>query len=500
MVPQVSPKYTEFLRLARELTGLAHARTLLGWDQETCMPRRGAGERARSIGLLAGLYHEKLTSAPLVDLVGELSGDSLEADAAANLRLVGREQDRALKIPRQLVVELSETQARAHEAWVEARQRSEFGTFAPWLTRILELQGRVAGLVEYEGSIYNAFLDEYEPQARVEEVAPLLEELRDRLIPLAEAILAKGRQRPDLLGREFPVGTQEGFGREVLADLGFDLEAGRLDVSVHPFCSALAPTDVRLTTRYSSCAVAESLFGIIHECGHGLYEQGLPHEAMGTPLCQAVSLGIHESQSRLWENMIGRSREFWEHYLPKLKSRFPRQLEDVGLEQFYAAVNHVEAAPVRVEADEVTYNLHILLRFELEQQLVGGELAVAELPERWNDRMEDFLGIRPENDAVGVLQDIHWSSGAIGYFPTYSLGNLYAAQFFDCARREMPGLMQDVRRGEFAGLLAWLRDNIHSRGSRLTAEELIAEVAGAPLSTAPLIAYLETKYGELYSL
>ncbi len=500
MVPQVSPKYTEFLRLARELTDLGHARALLGWDQETSMPRRGAGERARSIGLLAGLYHEKLTAGLLVDLVGELSGDSLEADAAANLRLVGREQDRALKIPRQLVVELSVTQARAHEAWVEARQRSEFGTFAPWLTRILELQGRVAGLVGYEGSIYNAFLDEYEPQARVEEVAPLLEELRDRLIPLAEAILAKGRQRPDLLGREFPVGAQEGFGREVLADLGFDMEAGRLDVSVHPFCSALAPTDVRLTTRYSSGALAESLFGIIHECGHGLYEQGLPQEAMGTPLCQAVSLGIHESQSRLWENMIGRSREFWEHYLPKLKSRFPRQLEDVELEQFYAAVNHVEAAPVRVEADEVTYNLHILLRFELEQQLVGGELAVAELPERWNDRMEDFLGIRPENDAVGVLQDIHWSSGAIGYFPTYSLGNLYAAQFFACARREMPGLMQDVRRGEFAGLLAWLRDNIHSRGSRLTAEELVAEVAGEPLSTAPLIAYLETKYGELYSL
>ena len=496
----MSSKYTEFLRLSRELADLGHARALLGWDQETCMPRRGADERARSIGLLAGLYHEKLTSEALVDLVGELSANLLEADAAANLRLVGREQDRALKVPQQLVVELSETQSRAHEAWVAAREKAAFGEFAPWLERILELQGKVASLVGYPGSVYNAFLDEYEPHARVEEVAPLLGELRDRLLPLAGAVLARGRPRPDLLEREFPPETQEAFGREVLADLGFDLEAGRLDVSVHPFCSALAPTDVRLTTRYSSRCMTESLFGIIHECGHGLYEQGLPGEAMGTPVCQAVSLGIHESQSRLWENMIGRSREFWEHYLPKLKSRFPGQLEDVGLERFHAAVNHVEATPVRVEADEVTYNLHILLRFELEQQLVGGELAVAELPERWNDLMEDFLGIRPENDAVGVLQDIHWSSGLIGYFPTYSLGNLYAAQFFDCARSRMPGLMQDVGRGEFSGLLGWLRDNIHSRGARLTAGELIEEVTGAPLSTDPLMAYLEDKYGELYSL
>ena len=464
------------------------------------MPRRGADERARSIGFLAGLYHEKLTSGAFVDLVGEFSADRFDPDAEANLRLVRREQDRALKIPQQLVVEISETEARAHEAWVSAREKAAFGEFAPWLERILELQKKIAGLVGYEGSVYNAFLDEYEPNARVEEIGPLLGELRDRLLPLAEAILAKGSKRPDLLEREFPTVDQESFGRKVLADLGFDLEAGRLDVSVHPFCSALAPTDVRLTTRYSSRGMTESLFGIIHECGHGLYEQGLPGEALGTPLCQAVSLGIHESQSRLWENMIGRSREFWEHYLPELKSRFPGQLQAVDLGQFHAAVNHVEATPVRVEADEVTYNLHILLRFELEQQLVGGELAVADLPGRWNDRMQEFLGIRPENDALGVLQDIHWSSGLIGYFPTYSLGNLYAAQFFDCARSRMPGLMQDVARGEFSGLLGWLRDNIHSRGARLTAGELIEEVTGAPLSADPLIAYLETKYGELYSL
>ena len=494
------PKYTNFLRLARELVDINHAQGLLSWDQETNMPPCGAEPRARSVGLLAGLYHEKLTSKPFVNLVDELTAMNLDDDATVNVREIKREQDRALKIPQKIVVELSEAQSLSHEAWVEARKTSDFGRFSPWLKNILELKNKVADLIGYEGSKYNVFLEEFEPNTRVEDIQPILSELRERLKPLVENILAIETPKPELLTAAFPVTGQEAFGREVLADLGFNSEAGRLDVSVHPFCSSLAPTDVRLTTRYSANQMSESLFGIIHECGHGLYEQGLPADAVGTPLCQAVSLGIHESQSRLWENMIGRSCEFWEYYLPKLKNYFPEQLRGVELEYFYSAINHVEASPIRVEADEVTYNLHILLRFELEQRLVEGSLDVDQLPEYWNETMEDYLGIHPGNHALGVLQDIHWSSGLIGYFPTYTLGNLYAAQLFNCARETIPGLMGKIRNGEFGILLTWLRENIHGRGRRLCATELIEEVTGSPLSTDSLMGYLEEKYNHLYSL
>ena len=493
-------RYVQFLRLARELYDLEHAQGLLSWDQETNMPVRGAEQRARSTGLLAGIRHEKLTCDRFIDAVGELACEDLRGDAAVNVRLLKREQDRALRIPQELVVELSETQSRSHEVWVGAREQSDFEIFAPWLRKILELQKRVADLVGYEGSIYNAFLDEFEPYARVEEVNPVLSELRDRLIPLVERILSSGTAPKDILSGDFPVEAQRSFGRHVMTDMGFDDEAGRLDESVHPFCSGLAPTDVRLTTRYSSGQMTESLFGIIHECGHGLYEQGLPEEALGTPLCQAVSLGIHESQSRMWENMIGRSREFWEHYLPLLKQYFPGQLEGVTVDDFYAAINQVKASHIRVEADEVTYNLHILLRFELEQALVADDIEVAELPHHWNRLMQQYLGMRPKNDAEGVLQDIHWSAGLIGYFPTYSLGNLYAAQFFDSAARAVPDLMAAAGQGNFAELRDWLGESIHQRGSRLQASELILEVTGKPLVTEYLVDYLESKYGELYNL
>ena len=494
-----SQAYEQFCERIRELSDLGNSAGYLSWDQEVCMPKRGAEARAQALGTLAGIHHEKLTDQGLVDLIEALQGQDLDDNAAINVREAARTQQRALNLPKELVVELSRTQSLAHEAWVEARSADDFGHFQPWLEKLLELQRRVADAVGYEGSVYNAFLDEYEPHARVEQMGPLLEQLRVRLVPLVGAILDKARGTDPAFAGHWDVDRQESFGRQVIGELGFDWDAGRLDVSVHPFCGGAGSHDVRLTTRYQADQLTSSLFGIIHETGHGLYEQGLPGEQAGLPVCESISLGIHESQSRMWENMVGRSRPFWQYQLPRLQAVFP-ELKNVDVEQMYREVNRVEASMIRVEADEVTYNLHILLRFELEQAMVSGEISVADLPGLWNERMESYLGIRPANDAEGVLQDIHWSGGLMGYFPTYTLGNLYAAQFFVQAREDLGDLDEQFDRGDTATLLRWLRENIHSQGRRLTATELVTQVTGRPLGIDDLMNYLEGKFGELYDL
>ena len=492
--------YARLLEVMSELADIAHAQALMGWDQETNMPPKGARMRARSLGTLAGIYHDKLTMQSLVDLIEDLKQADLAGDEAVNLRQLDREQARARKIPRELIVELSETASLSHEAWVKARADDDFAHYRPWLEKMLHLKTQVADIVGFEGSIYNALLDEYEPYATAEEIGPVFGELRQHLVRMVEKIATVDRPPFDALERPFPVALQEQFGRRIMEEMGFDLEAGRLDRSVHPFCSGIGPEDVRLTTRYDGNGFTQSLFGIIHETGHGLYEQGLPADQETLPAGRAVSLGIHESQSRLWENMIGRSRRFWSHYLPALKELFPTQLDGVDLDAFYGAINRVEPSLIRVEADEVTYNLHILLRFELERELLAGELSVAELPEAWNQRMEDYLGIRPPNDALGVLQDVHWSLGLFGYFPTYTLGNLYAAQLYDSAVRDIPDLDEQVSRGELMPLKSWLNAKVHQRGSRLQAGELVREVAGKGLEIGPFVGYLNEKFGRLYDL
>ena len=465
------------------------------------MPPKGAAMRARAQGTLAGLHHERLTAPELVGLVADLRGQVLEDDAAVNVREIGRSQDRALKIPKELVVELSQTESLSHEAWIEARQQAEFTLFQPWLEKILKLKKEVAERVGYEGTIYNALLDEYEPYARTEDIEPVFAELKEKLVPLVEKITATEKfPAKGIIDQDFAIAKQEELGRQVLADLGFDLEAGRLDVAVHPFCAGTSRDDVRLTTRYSADWLPGSLFGTIHEAGHGLYEQGLPANAVGTPAGGSVSLGIHESQSRLWENMVGRSRAFWTHYLPRLKALFPAQLQEIDLDSFYAAVNQVEPSLIRVEADEVTYNLHILLRFELERDLLEERVEVAELPSVWNERMQQYLGVRPPDDAQGVLQDVHWSFGLMGYFPTYTLGNLYGAQFFHQAQQDLPDLQAQIGRGELLNLKTWLNDKVHSRGSRLMAGELVEEVTGEKLNADYFTDYLQKKFGALYEL
>ncbi len=497
----MSDAYETFTAKMAELADIGHAEGLLSWDQETYMPPRGAAMRARAQGTLAGLHHERLTAPELVGLVADLRGQVLEGDAAVNVREIGRSQDRALKIPKELVVELSQTESLSHEAWIEARQQAEFTLFQPWLEKILKLKKEVAERVGYEGTIYNALLDEYEPYARTEDIEPVFAELKEKLVPLVEKITATEKfPAKGIIDQDFAIAKQEELGRQVLADLGFDLEAGRLDVAVHPFCSGTSRDDVRLTTRYSADWLPGSLFGTIHEAGHGLYEQGLPADAVGTPAGGSVSLGIHESQSRLWENMVGRSRAFWTHYLPRLKALFPAQLQEIDLDSFYAAVNQVEPSLIRVEADEVTYNLHILLRFELERDLLEERVEVAELPSAWNERMQQYLGVRPADDAQGVLQDVHWSFGLMGYFPTYTLGNLYGAQFFHQAQQDLPDLQAQIGRGELLNLKTWLNDKVHSRGSRLMAGELVEEVTGEKLNADYFTDYLQKKFGALYEL
>jgi len=497
----MSDTYEPFMAKVAELADIGHAEGMLSWDQETYMPPKGAAMRARAQGTLAGLHHERLTAPELVGLVKDLKGQDLTGDAAVNVREVGRSQDRALKIPKELVVELSQTESLSHEAWIAAREKADFAHFQPWLEKILKLKKEVAERVGYEGTIYNALLDEYEPYTRAEDIEPVFAALKDKLVPLVEKIAATGKfPARGVLDQDFPVAEQEELGRQVLEDLGFDLEAGRLDVAVHPFCSGTSRDDVRLTTRYSADWLPGSLFGTIHEAGHGLYEQGLPEDAVATPAGGSVSLGIHESQSRLWENMVGRSKAFSTHYLPRLKALFPTQLQNVNLDEFYAAVNQVEPSLIRVEADEVTYNLHILLRFELERDLFEGRVEVKDLPSVWNERMQQYLGVCPPDDAQGVLQDVHWSFGLMGYFPTYTLGNLYGAQFFHQAQQELPDLEGQIGRGEFGGLKTWLNDKVHNRGSRLRASELVEEVTGEKLSADYFTNYLEAKFGALYNL
>jgi carboxypeptidase Taq len=420
---------------------------------------------------------------------------------AVNVRVIRRVHDRAVKVPGRLVEELARTTSRAQNVWAEARKHNRFADFAPWLDKIVALKREEAQAVGYKESPYDALLDEYEPGATAAEITRLFAELRQLLVPLVAAVAATGKKpRADILTREFPIERQQVLGQSASAAIGFDFSAGRLDTTVHPFCSGIGPGDCRLTTRYHPRELNQGFFGILHESGHGIYDQGLDPEHFGTPLGSAISLGIHESQSRLWENQVGRSRPFWEHFYPRTRQTFPGTLEDVTLDEFVFAVNRVEPSFIRVEADEATYNLHILLRFELEQALVRGDLRPGDVPGAWNEKFTAMLGLAVPDDTRGCLQDIHWSMGGLGYFPTYTLGNLYAAQFMRKARQDLPGLDDDFRRGQFVRLKEWLNTHIHRAGQKYRPRELCRRVTGEPLSPQPLVGYLRQKYAELYGI
>jgi carboxypeptidase Taq len=497
--------YPELIRRFKEARLLESIGAVVGWDQHTYMPPAGAAHRAEQMGFLAKLGHQMLTDAKVGDLLTAALSSPLvqnpDSDEAVNVREIRRVYDRAVKMPPALVEEIARVTSQAQNVWAEARRKSDFAAFAPWLARVVALKRQEAQAVGYKESPYDALLDEYEPGMTAAAVTRVFVELRAELVPLVGAITAsRKRPRPDVLTREYPVERQHVFGQAAAAAIGFDFRAGRLDTTVHPFCSGIGPGDVRLTTRYSSREFNQGFFGILHEAGHGIYEQGLDPTHFGTPCGAAVSLGIHESQSRLWENQVGRSRAFWEHFYPRARQTFPGTLDDVSLDEFLFAINDVARSFIRVEADEATYNLHILLRFELEQALLSGNLEADGVPAAWNEKFKQLFDLVPSDDAHGCLQDIHWSMGGLGYFPTYTLGNLNAAQFMEQARQELGDLDGDFRRGEFGRLKGWLNEKVHRPGQRYRPRDLVRRVTGQPLSHRPLIAYLRCKYEPLYGL
>jgi carboxypeptidase Taq len=500
--------YADIVRRSKELGVLNSCAAVLGWDQQTYMPLKGAGLRGEQMAFLAALSHQKFTDPKVGELLAAVEGSQLVKDAdspeAANVREIRRGYDRATKLPQSLVEELARVTTQAQQAWEQAKKASDFPTFKPWLEKVVALKRQEADAVGWKDHPYNALVDEYEPGTTAAELKALFAGLTAELAPLVRAITTSPKQ-PDrsVLQREYPADRQKVFAEAAAAAFGFDFAAGRLDTTAHPFCSGFGPGDCRITTRYNPRFFSEAFFGVLHETGHALYEQNLPADQFGTPLGSACSLGIHESQSRLWENQVGRGRPFWDHFFPRLRQTFPTALQGVTLDTFYFAVNDVRPSLIRVEADEATYNLHIALRFEVELALLSGDLPVADLPGAWNDRFKALFGLDVPDDARGCLQDIHWSFGGIGYFPTYTLGNLYAAQLMEAARTGCGGadaLHADFRRGEFDRLRQWLGVNIHQHGQRFRAGELCRRATGSPLSPEPFLSHLREKFGPLYGV
>jgi carboxypeptidase Taq len=503
---ELPPAYSELVTHLRELALLRSCGAVLSWDEQTHLPRRGAEHRANQLALVAGLSHERATSPQLGERLDQLTDlDALggaDSIPAANVRDARRSYERAVKLPRRLVEELSRVATLSQQAWVEARQRKEFTTFQPWLEKMIALKQEEADALKTpEGTRYDALLEDYEPGGSSAQIQAAFDPLRDALVQLVAEIKESGRQ-PDIsiLERHYPVEAQRKLSLQAAEAIGFDFDAGRLDVAPHPFCSGIGPGDCRLTTRYNEYHFSGSFFGTLHEAGHGIYEQGLPGDDFGLASGEACSLGIHESQSRMWENLVGRSREFWTFFYGRAVAAFPEALGSVGIEEFHAAVNDVRPSWIRVEADEVTYNLHIMLRFELEQALVSGDLPVADVPNVWNETFTRYFGMTPPDDALGCLQDVHWSAGLIGYFPTYSLGNMYAAQFYEKANEELGDLGEMFSKGEFQPLKTWLNEKIHSHGRRYDAPRLVELVIGESPSSEPLLRQLRSRFGELYGL
>ena len=502
------PAYDELRRLLRETGTLRSVVGIIGWDQETFMPPAAAPLRGEQMAALSSIVHERRTSPRIGELLARCEADpALTADpqAAANLRGIRRDFDLATKLPTDLVRELAETSSRAMHVWRDAREKNDFAAFAPWLEKIVGLTRRRAEAVGWPrgGEMYDALLDEFEPGMTTAAITRTFTALRAGLTPLIRAVAESG-VAPDVSWQRtpIPVDRQAAFNQEVVRRMGFDTRAGRLDVSAHPFCDGIGPGDTRLTTRYAEDQFPSALSGTMHETGHALYEQNLPKaERFGEPLGEAASTGIHESQSRMWENLVGRSRPFWEWALPEIRRAFgPSELDGLDVEAAYRGMNVVRPNLIRIESDETTYNLHIMLRFDLERALLSGELPVRDLPAAWNERIRADLGLEVPDDARGCMQDIHWSMGALGYFPTYTLGNLYAAQLWTTLRGALPGLDDDLRRGEFGGLLGWLKENVHAHGRRYTAPELCERITGGALSHEPLLRYLEAKLKPIYGI
>ncbi|MCW1885828.1 carboxypeptidase M32 [Luteolibacter flavescens] len=476
--------------LAREKAVVATSAATIGWDQETYLPDDGHEWRADQIAWLSERAHELGTSSAWGDALAAAEADGTAPALTAAMR---RDYDRATKLPGELVAREAQASSLGKQAWADARKRSDFATFAPHLETLLAIAREKADRWGYEAEAYDALLDTYERGATAAGIASLFDALKPQLREVAAAAVARSDSRNATLpGGIYPIEAQQKFNAVVAESLGFDFKAGRIDTTAHPFCTTLGPRDIRLTTRYDESDFTSSLFGVMHEAGHGLYEQGLPAKEVGLPSGEAASLGIHESQSRLWENHVGRSRPFWEKWLPVAAQHFP-QLAGTSLDDFLAAIHRAAFSYIRVEADEATYDLHILLRFGLERRLVSGELSVKDVPAAWNESFRDLFGMTPPDDAHGCLQDIHWSMGGLGYFPTYTLGNLNAAQLFAAANADAT-ISSAIAKAEYAPLLTWLRDKVHAKGAVLTPAEIISQATGKAPSPEAHLEHLRLRY------
>jgi carboxypeptidase Taq len=503
-VPAPAPAFAALRGHLAAIADIESAAALLRWDQETLMPPGGADGRAEALATMSRMSHEQFVSDRTDALLdaAEAAAGHLEPDSdnAALLRVTRRDLTRDRKLPAAFVAERARAASQSTQVWRDARPRGDFVAFRPYLAQMVDFARRTADYLGYDAHPYDALLDLYEPGMTSREVAQLFERLRAATVPLVAAIVERGaRVDTAVLDQDYEEEPQRRFALSIVQEFGYDLRSGRLDTSAHPFSTGITRGDVRITTRYPRRSLS-AIFGVFHEAGHAMYTQGTSPALDRTPLADGASNGIHESQSRLWENLVGRSLPFWRYAFPLLQRLFFSQLGDVPVDRFYRAVNHVQPSLIRVEADEVTYNLHIILRFEIERGLIAGEIRTEDLPEIWNAKMAEYLGIRPPDAADGVLQDIHWSGGMIGYFPSYTIGNVASAQLFAAARRAEPDVPAQIGRGEFGPLLGWLRDNVHASGRKFFPRELLIRATGEPLNPEPYLRYLNEKFSKIYGL
>lgn len=502
----MNEKYLELKTRLAEIHDLNKVAGMLGWDQQVIMPPRGAAVRAEQMATVGRIAHAKFTSAGIGRLLDELQSyeESLpyDSDEASLIRVSRRDYIKASHVPSELRGEMVRTAGLAYHAWTEARRASDFAQFLPHLQKTVDLKLKYVECFDEADELYDILLDDYERGMKTAEVRQVFDDVKRQIVPLIAAIAARSAEVSDAcLAGSFPVQKQRDFCLDIVRRFGFSNDAWRLDPTVHPFASNSCTTDIRITTRYDERMISGALFGTMHECGHGLYENGVSAALERTPLCRGTSLGMHESQSRMWENLVGRSRACWTYFFPQLQAAFPDAFRNVELETFYRAINKVRPSLIRVEADELTYTLHIILRFELEQELMEGRLALRDLPEAWNARMKAYLGVDVPNDAEGVLQDVHWSSGYIGYFPTYALGSIAACQIWETIMLEMPDLEDQFACGEFTALREWLREHLHRFGRKFTPTETLAKATGsARLDIRPYVAYLTKKHGSIYGV
>jgi carboxypeptidase Taq len=494
----------EFKDYVREMGKLGAATALLHWDQQTYIPKKGHEGRAEVIGKLARMTFELLVSPQMAEFIEKLDRpevkDDLSEQDRAMIRVLAKEHRRRKAIPPELYEQFIITTSKAQAVWQEARAKSDFAMFQSWLGRIVEFVRQFAELYGYKENPYDALIEDYEPGMTARELTEIIKNLREELVPFVQRLMEEGqRPRTDFLRGEFSVEKQEELTLRALRAMGYDFEAGRQDTTAHPFTITIGPHDVRVTTRFVPHDPLSALFSSIHEGGHALYDQGLAPELRWTGLDEGASMGVHESQSRTWENLVGRSHPFWRFFYPTMQELFP-QFKDVPLEDFYRAVNRVEPSLIRVEADEVTYNLHIMLRFELEEALLNKRIEVKELPELWNEAMKKYLGVVPPDDANGVLQDVHWSGGMLGYFPSYMLGNLYAAQIFNTITEEIPNLEAKIAQGELLPLREWLKEKIHRHGRIYEPKKLLERVTGEGPNPRYFMHYITEKFSEIYEL